>query len=285
MKLRHFASLAAAMLLAMPAIASVVQGGENPGCPQFSAFGHPKALDPKLVRRAFHLCKGAYSSYFDPATKTPLWVAERITADSAGGSEERTNDFRPDPEIPAPAQASRSDYARSGYDQGHMAPAADFRDDRAAMSESFLYSNIVPQDPENNQVAWQKLEMLARTYAKSRGEIFVVTGPLFLATGAPVGSVGRSRVAVPTHIFKVLLDPKTGESTAFVLPNAPVSIAGPGARPTLGDWERELARYQTSVREVEKASGFDFNPQLNAVDAQAVESVPRWTFGPQRRRR
>ena len=46
--------------------------------------------------------------------------------------------------------AELSDYRNSGYDRGHLAPAADMKNSSISMSESFLFSNISPQDPSFN---------------------------------------------------------------------------------------------------------------------------------------
>lgn len=255
----------AGLTLCSAASASVTQGQMNPACPQFSAYGHPQTRDAKVARRAFHLCKRAYSSYVDPLTRTPLWVAQRLTG-NVNGSEPRADDFRPDPEIPRGAGPANADYARSGWDRGHMAPAQDFSRDPEAMSESFLFSNIVPQDPKNNRLAWKELESLTREWAQTRGEVFVITGPVY-NNGAPLAVIGRSKVWVPTHIFKIIIDARRGESVAFVLPNREIpldsSVSGRAAR---GAWRDALSQHRASPADIAAWTGFVFHPALSAQD-------------------
>lgn len=294
MRLPRFVLLGSLLALSFLAQASVTQGEMNPACPQFASFGHPQASDARLIRRAFHLCKTAYSSFYDPATKTPLWVEEYLDGAGLDAEETRTNDFRPDPEIPSGASAKGSDYARSGFDQGHMAPAGDFRAlDPRVMSESFYYSNIVPQNPDNNRHAWQKLEIFTRQWAQARGKLHVISGPIF-ANGQPAGYIGRSHVAVPTHLFKIIIDDQRGESIAFILPNAPLRPQGvefsDSSRPSRSSfkaWEGLLAQYVVSIQQVSAATGFRFQPQLSPQQAASFQSQrsPMWSSRSSRSRR
>lgn len=261
---RFFIKIAAAFSLTLCTLSSfagtVTQGKMNPACPQFSVYGYPQPQDAKVIRRGFHLCKEAYSSYFDPATRTPLWVAEHLVGD-VRGDEPRSNDFRPDPDLPSGVSPTRADYLKSGFDQGHMAPAQDFsKMGDVIMSESFLYSNILPQNPNNNRTAWKELEILTRDWAKSRGEVYVISGPIY-ADGKNMGTIGRSNIAVPTHLFKVIIDPKRGESIAFVLPNT--DIAGPaGGKGARDVWHQTLSTFIVSINDIAFWTHFDFNPLI-----------------------
>lgn len=256
-----------ALAACAPALAgSATQGQMNPACPQFAAYGYPQPADPKVARRGFHLCKLAYSAYYDPLTRGPLWVAQRLSG-NVSGDEPRTNDFRPDPDLPRGASPSNSDYARSGWDRGHMAPAEDFSRDPSAMSESFLFSNIVPQHPKNNRLAWKELESLTREWARTRGEVYVISGPIY-NNGAPLERLGRSQVWVPTHVFKIIIDPRRGESLAFALPNREIPQP-PGAgsfRESRSAWRHALAQHRVSPSDIAAWTGFRFNPALSAPD-------------------
>ena len=110
------------------------------------------------------------------------WVAYQLTAAEVLGTLERTNNFKADPNIETESAALR-DYRGSGFDRGHLAPAADMKWSTAAMSESFLMSNMSPQRPGFNRGIWKKLEGLVRRWAEENEEIYVVTGPIL--TDAP----------------------------------------------------------------------------------------------------
>lgn len=242
---------------------SVTQGKPNTACPQFQAYGFPEPLYATVTRRAFYTCRAGYAGMYDPTEKTPVWVAERITKDSVNGHANRKGmDFAEDPQIPHLSQGHREDFKRSGYDMGHMAPSADFRYSDGAMSQTFLLSNAVPQEPSHNRGIWANLEGAIREMAARRGELYVVTGPIY--TG-PAQRIREGRtvtsgdgVAIPTSLYKVVVDRKTKEMTAFIIPN----------NSHQGD---DPARFQVSVRDVEKVTGLNFNPALSRADADRQE--------------
>ncbi len=191
-------------------------------CPEHYPFGQPTTTDEKVLRRSFYTCRVGYATQFDPATKTPLWVAEVLKIENLKSSvASRENEsFVPDPNIPNPAQASQKDYHASGYDQGHMAPAADMKFNALAMTQSFYYSNIVPQVGNNmNRGIWQELEKKTRSLAIRNDGAYVVTGPIFEENR---GTIGHSKVSIPSHLFKIIYFPKQKEIIAFLMPNAPL---------------------------------------------------------------
>lgn len=291
-----------ASLVAANAWASAAQGKPNADCPQFAPAGFPFPADAQVKGRAWHICRRAYSSYVDPATRTPLWSAEKLEGANLTGEEPRTNDFRPDPDIPKNAQAGSSrDFARTGYDQGHLSPAGDFKGlGTEAMSESFYFSNIVPQEASNNRHAWQKLEIFTRQWAQERGVVYVVTGPIYSggkaldflpkdARGALAGALGGARIAVPTHMFKVVMDFQRMESVAFVLPNAPVApegvdLSGRGGG-SLKKWEETLSQYVVSINELEAWTGLRFDAALQESQRAKLHSQkgPMWGTRPSKR--
>ena len=96
--------------------------------------------------------------------------------------------------------AHSSDYTKSGYDRGHLCPAADMDFNPVAMEESFFMSNISPQAPEFNRGIWKDLETEVRNWAKKEKKIYVVTGPVFRDNK---GTIGEDKVTVPGYFFKI----------------------------------------------------------------------------------
>lgn len=177
------------------------------------------------------LCSDEFAVVYSSATKTPLVVVERLTAQSVKDAkgEERTDVFFADPRVARSGQAQLSDYrtkqGESPSDRGHMAPAGNATNPRA-MAQTFALSNMVPQDPENNRGPWRKIETDVRKYAeRAAGPVFVFTGPIF-APGQ-VGTVGSGRVWRPSHLYKLVYDSSRTRAWAYVMPNAP----GPVPRP------------------------------------------------------
>lgn len=241
-----------------PNVPSVTHGKPNPNCPQFQAFGYPSITNPKILRRGFYTCRSGYAGLYDPAERTPLWVAEHVRKSDFSGNAERDElDFTPDFDIPSDAIASPSDYARSGFDKGHMAPAANFKSSQAAMNATFRFANAVPQTPQSNRGIWKKLEDATRELAIRRGDLYVVTGPIFF------GSTRKRlnyRVSIPDATYKILIDPKRNSMTGFIIPNN----SSPG---------KNFRIYQVKVREIEKLTGLNFNPNLSRAMADKMEAV------------
>jgi endonuclease G, mitochondrial len=196
------------------------------------------------------ICRTGYLVGYSGVSKTPAWVAEHLLPDAIYGKEPRTNNFTEDTSLPQGQRAALADYSRSGYDRGHMAPAADFSRSAQEMSESFFLSNMVPQFPENNRGPWAKLEGHVRSLTKDTKELYVITGPVFPGSGGK--TIGANHVAVPSQLFKLAFDPSHGKLGAWLLPNADVPV---------DQWNK----YCTSVQAIEAASGLTF---LSALPAE-----------------
>lgn len=164
------------------------------------------------------LCADSYAVMYSQTSKTPLVVVERLTRaqilDAKG--ERRTNQFYPDPRIYRKGRAELEDYRGSGYDRGHLAGAANSPNQRA-MAQTFSLANMVPQAPENNRGVWAKIETDVRKYVqRAKGDVFVFTGPVF---EGEIRTIGKNRVWVPTHLFKLVYDSNTQRAWAYWVEN------------------------------------------------------------------
>lgn len=225
-------------------------------CKEFLHYGLPGD-------RGNLLCRTGFALSHDEERKTPLWVAQRMTAERLTVKVKRSDRFMPDPELPKGKRAELEDYLASGYDRGHMAPAADMRFSEQAMRESFYLSNMAPQvGPGMNRGIWNEIESAIRRWVAARGELFIYTGPIF---AQETKVIGPNRVVVPTHFYKIVFDPLKVETIAFVVPNAP--------HPT-----RKIDEFITSVRDIESRTGLDFlnriNPAVQALIEEAVAPQP-----------
>ncbi|XP_050954587.1 nuclease EXOG, mitochondrial isoform X3 [Labeo rohita] len=200
---------------------------------------------------------------YDQARRTPRWVAEHLSAHRLLGQAERKHcKFKPDPSIPELFSAQNEDYLRSGWSRGHMAPAGDNKISEQAMAETFYLSNIVPQNYENNAGFWNRLEMYCRELTQSFADVWVISGPLLLPQTSEDGSrtvsyqlIGKDDVAVPTHLYKIILAQKDSSSDslalgAFVVPNAPIGF------------DHQLTEFQVSLSDLERMSGLTFFPAV-----------------------
>jgi endonuclease G len=187
-------------------------------CDQIFAGRQPPALlDPKLAAHTTPLCNDAYASLASGLTRGSLWSAEHLTAASLAHARglKRRGKFHDEERVPAEDRAELSDYIRSGYDRGHMAPSGDMPD-LVSQQQSFSLGNVVPQTAALNRNVWEGIESAVRHMAERRGELYVVTGPLF--QGDEVLSL-KGRVRVPTSTWKAVYDPAARGAAAYSCTN------------------------------------------------------------------
>ncbi len=255
-------------------------------CHETTHEGFPR-LEPGL-KNSYFVCHEGFALQYAKPLRSALWVSQRLTADTLD-EQKVTRDkeeFRPDGRLPADLTPAPDRFTRTGYDRGHLAPAADFKENPVGMSHSFYTSNIVPQDPDNNRGIWADLEQNVRRWAMEKGEVYVITGPIFYAhgqRGRPLGwltmkngmndyvieeyqrsdrkrpAVPPNSIAVPSHLYKVVLDPKTNQAIAFVVPNVNVP-------------EQQLPQFATTVAEVEKLTALRFFPMLTFEQQAALKT-------------
>ncbi|KAG0211146.1 nuclease [Mortierella sp. GBA30] len=208
----------------------------------------------------------------------PNWVAEHITAESLKPGEgvgRGNSQFKEDATLPDLYKAKLSDYLRSGYDRGHMVPAADCKSTQNAMDETFFLSNIAPQVGEGfNRDYWAHFENFCRNLTKKYQDVYVITGPLYLPYQDPTDNkfyvkhevIGNPpNIGVPTHFYKIILtDRGNGDMSvgAFVLPNNTIQNEVP------------LTAFQVPVEAVEKASGLKF---FEMLERKALKNLCRDT--------
>lgn len=204
-----------------------------------------------------HARREAYEVSYDGQHKQPRWVYQCLTEETLQGIASRnTCLFLEDSLIPKIIQSTRKDYSGSGFDRGHLCPAADAYISDAAMQETFLLSNISPQLPQFNRGYWSKLERHVRELTKIHKVLHVYTGPLYLPQVESDGKkyvkyevIGESEVAVPTHFFKAIFieNPKCKLIGAFILPNEKIPSDEP------------LDKFMTTIEKIEKVSGVVFH--------------------------
>ena len=185
-------------------------------------------------------------------------MAWTLTKEHTYGRIQRDEErFEEDTDVSTP-RATFQDYYNSRYDRGHMCPAGDNKWDAEAMTQSFLMTNICPQNHGLNKEDWNDLEMQCRTWARRYGELTIVCGPLFEEESPR--QIGRNRVTVPTGFFKVVcrLEPQP-TAVGFIFTN---------------DGHRQPWRKQaTSVDEVERRSGINFFHLLPDDVEDSIEAV------------
>lgn len=211
----------------------------------------PKGTPEQILKRT------GYVASYNKTTLLPNWVAWHLTAERTEGSAKRSGvDFAEDTEVPEP-RATDWDYYNSGYDRGHMCPAADNKWSKKAMEESFLFTNMCPQNGNLNRGDWNEMEMACRKWAKKYGDLYIVCGPILYKDKHK--TIGKNKVVVPEAFFKVVL--RTGDdpqAIGFIYKN------------TSGN--RPKDSYVNTVDEVERITGIDFFPSLPDDVEKKVEA-------------
>ena len=184
------------------------------------------------ARRA--LCFSEFAVLHSGQTRTPLFVAQKLDPVLLNEIEpfSRSEDFYEEARLPANERAALASYKHSGFDRGHLAPAADMRTVEGT-AQSFSLANIVPQAPLHNRKAWKKIEQDTRKYVKRANHpVYVITGAHFeRIEGNVIGSAFEKKVAVPSALYKLVIDPARNRAWAHWLenhddarPGAPISI-------------------------------------------------------------
>ena len=225
-------------------------------CPEHFASGvAPTVTNPKLQARTQEICFEAFAVLHSGISRTPLYSAEYLLRANleAAKTLSRKDSFHAESALPTRDRAELKDYARSGFDRGHMAPNADFAT-RSAQAESFSLANMVPQVHANNAGVWAGVENAVRQLATREGELYVITGPAFI--GNNIQQIGR--VLVPTHIWKVVYSPVQQRAGAYLITND------------------ETSGYAAvTVTDLEKFVGIELLPGLSQQIRDAGMDLPR----------
>lgn len=215
-------------------------------------YGFPSEADYIVERQAYTL--GYMTNFYQSA-----WVCYSLTRSNVlNRAAKRRNNFRPDP-ILGKYSSTLQDYRHSGYDRGHLCPAADVAWSSATMSESFYLSNMSPQVGPFNRGIWKDLEQWVRDIAVHVTNVYVYTGPV-LDTNLMLGVVGPNRVTVPGAYYKVILDENEPKrAIGFILPNKANT--------------NSYLKYIRSVRDVETVTGLDFFSILSTNEQDRIETT------------
>jgi len=227
------------LLLLFPILSCA--NGIDEKCPKHVIWSAPIAKGESNQ----YLCRTDYAVDYSYTTKTPLYVVEHITSDHIKLIVDRQNNFHEDVEIVEQYRSTLKDYASADYDRGHLAPAGDFTYDKNVMSESFLLSNMMPQNKNNNRVIWNHLEQNVRKLVNKNKELYVITGTIYYPNYKIIGN----NVGVPDEIYKIVIDTNKNKMIAFKFPNKAIDA-------------KLVANYIVSVKSIEDITEINFSPNI-----------------------
>ncbi len=206
-----------------------------------------------------------YSLSYNEEFEQAEWVAYELKKEHLSKKNFKRPYFEIDKAVKTNA-ANWRNYKKSGYDKGHLCPAGDRRYSKAAHNETFLTSNISPQEHKFNAGLWNRIEQKTRYWAGRYNGVFVVTGGVLKGK---MKTIGDEAVAVPNQFYKIILDYNNGapKVIAFLTPHK--------------DSKEPLYNYVVSVNSVEALTGIDFFPELDdAIESkiEASDNYKNWRF-------
>ena len=212
---------------------------------------------PKTNPKDIIITHTGFTLLYNETHEQASWVAYELTKEETNKIYERTDKFLVDPKVKT-GTANDKDYAGSGYDRGHLAPASDMGWSATVMAESFYYSNMSPQTPSFNRGVWKRLEELVRTWVIENNSVYIVTGPV-LTSG--LTTIGSNKVSVPAYYYKVILDytEPSIKGIGFIIPNTGSS--------------EPLQQFAVSIDSVEKFTGIDFFFSLPDEQEDLIEKT------------
>ena len=214
-------------------------------CPQHVIWGAPQIAHEGNNQ---YLCRIGYAVNYNYTTKVAYYAVEVVRPENLNKAVPRKDEFREDPEVPPQYRSTLKDYQASGFDRGHIAPAADLAFSAQAMSESFFLTNMMPQVPGNNRGIWKYTEEMTRFYVqKYNTPMSVITGTIF----TPDSKIMGNGVKIPSYVYKIVFNPKNLKVIAFLFPNEKLD-------------PKTIEQYIVSIADVEKYTGIDFFPLIPA---------------------
>jgi len=204
-----------------------------------------------------------YTLSYNELHEQANWVHYKLNPILLKGSNPRIESFKVDTLV-STRSSELEDYKGSGYDRGHLVPAGDMKYSDESMRESFLMSNISPQNPDFNRGIWRKLEQLVRDWGRE-GEIFITTGGILLYEN--LGSIGSNKVTIPSKFYKIVYSFDKNSMIGFLAPNKKSNF--------------KLESFVVEVDSIEKITGINFYEDLPDNIENLLESeinLKKWKF-------
>lgn len=229
-------------------------------------LGNPSAAINNTAKPDNYLVsRPQYALSYNRSRAIPNWVAWQLNQNWLGNLPRPG--FAPDTTLPNGwYQVKPNDYSGSGFDRGHMVPAADRNKTQENSRAVFLMTNIIPQAPDNNQGPWEKLESYSRELARLGKELYIYAG-----SSGQKGTIANGKVTVPARTWKIIvvLD-QPGLGLKGITKNTRViAVDLPNQQGIKND---KWTKYRTSVDKLEQLTGYDFLSNISPNIQSAIES-------------
>jgi len=216
-----------------------------------------RSYSPLPIQRDYVLDYTGFILEFDTMHRNATWVCYMLCQAKLGDGVERASNFRQERRLGSLSPRD-VEYRNSGFDRGHLAPAADMSYSSQSMYDSFFLTNASPQVPSFNRGIWKQLEGKVRDFAIEKDTIWVITGPV-LTSALP--KIENTNISIPEIYYKVIYKPNIegGQGIAFLMKNE----EGTG----------QLMNFAVSIDSVEAITGLNFFPLLSPQQEKQIEST------------
>jgi len=223
---------------------------------KFSNSLLPNAVRGSVVHHAY------YSLSYSETHEQAEWVAYELKRQHLKSNNFKRPYFVEDRSVKTKS-ANYRNYKNSGYDRGHLCPAGDRKFTYDAFHETFLTSNISPQNHDFNAGIWNRLEQKVRFWAQKYDGVYVITGGV-LKKG--LKTIGEEKVSVPQEFYKIVIAvSESGYKTiAFLIPNRPS--------------DKSIYEYTLTIDAIEGKTGIDFFSNLSSDIEKELESSNSLNF-------
>lgn len=244
----------------------------KPGeCKNHYPWGAPKLKDESVNKRSLYICGVAYASQYDPKLKVALWTSERLDKSNYEIEHlKHSYKLHLDDELPSKMQQSPEDYIKSDYYPKQFANEQNItinnlnvsneelkRVNKIAVNESFRFSNIAPLLSENKKI-WEEMDEYTLNLISKNERLYIVTGAIYL-NGKTNGQLKKSGALIPTHYYKIIVNPETHGSVNYIIPNKPI------------EGKASLSEFSVSIKEIERITNIEFFPELAPTWAAQIK--------------
>ncbi len=217
-------------------------------------FGIPSKDGIIMYKKGFVLL-------YDKNKKVPIWVSYHLKKEHLKNKIKPIYSFGPDPKLRKGERAEIEDYNKSVYSRCRLAPLDDMSRDKETMKDVFYFSNVCPMNKELYNNCWKKLESIIRDFVKDGNNVWIVTGPIFMQKQQNIKKIGKNKIFVPTHFYKMILYQRKDKSfgtSAYIFENK--------------SQKKITDNNIVSIDDVERITNFDFFNLLPEYVQNLVES-------------
>ena len=221
-------------------------------------FGNPSNASSATPDN-FFMDQKYYVESYSRSRSIPNWVSWHLDASNTTNTSDRLDNFAGYNGLPQDFYVVNStSYSGSGFDRGHNCPSADRTSSKAANSATFLMTNMIPQAPQNNQQTWAGFENYLRSQVVAGNEVYIIMGSYGIGGSGSKGlasTVDNGKVTVPAHVWKVaiIIPAGNGDLSRVTSSTRVIAIDTENNNAIERDW----TKYVVTVRDIERATGYD----------------------------